>query len=70
MELLEFVTVKLCSIIRYDGVGDSVPVGNVLTDKLLDLCERDGLERFCFNPLSEVVDSHYYVLHTTSSFRK
>ena len=63
LELLEFVTVELCSVIRYDGVGDSLPLNDVLVDKLLDLCRRDRRKHLCFNPLSEVVDSHYCVLH-------
>ena len=69
-ELLEFFVVELCSIIWYDGVGDFIPADDVLVDELLDLYGRDGRERFCFNPFSEVVDNHYYVLHTTSSFGK
>ena len=70
VELLEFVAVELCSIVGHDGVGDSVPANDVLVDKLLDLHRRDGRESFCFNTFSEVVKSHYSVLHTTSSFGK
>ena len=70
VELLEFVAVKLCTIIGYDGVGDSISVDDVLVDGLLDLWGRDGRERFWFNPFSEVVDSHYCVLYTTYSFEK
>ena len=69
-ELLEFVAVELCSTAEYVGVGDSVPTNDILVNKLLDLRGRDGRECFCFNPLSEVVNNHYCVLHTTSSFRK
>ena len=69
-EFLEFVVVKMRSIIRYDGVGDSIPVDDVLVDELLDLRRRDRCKRFCFNLFSEVVDSNYHVLHTTSSFEK
>ena len=69
-ELLEFIAVELCTIVGYDGVGDSILADDVLVNELLDLCGRDGRERFCFNPFSEVVDSHYCVLHTTSSFGK
>ena len=28
-ELLEFFVVELCSIVRYDGVGDSIPTDDV-----------------------------------------
>ena len=69
-ELLEFVTVKLCTMIRYDGVGDSVLIDNVFLDELLDLHGRDGLEHFCFNLFREVVDSDYCVLYTTFHFGK
>ena len=34
------------------GVGDFVPVDNVLVDELLNLRRRDGHERLCFNPFS------------------
>ena len=67
---LEVVAVELCSIIRYDGVGDSIPADDVLVDQFLDLCGRDRRKRFYFNPFSELVDKHYYVLHTTSPFGK
>ena len=69
-ELFEFFTVKLCPIFEYDGVRDSVPVDDVLVNKRLDLYRCDGHECFYFNPFIEVVDSHYCVLHTTSSFGK
>ena len=69
-ELLEFITVELCSIIELDGVGDSILVDVVLVDELLVLCRRDGHKFFYFNLFSEVVNSHFYVLHTTSSFGK
>ena len=51
-------------------MGDIILIDDVLVDELLDLCGLDGCESFCFNPFSEVVDSHYYVLYTTSSFKK
>ena len=69
-ELLKFITVELCSIIRYDSVGDSIPADDVLVDELLDLCRHDGRKHFCFNPFSEVVDNHYCILYTTSPFGK
>ena len=49
-------------------MGDSIPADDVLVDELLNICVCDGYERFCFNLFSEVVNSHYYILHTTSSF--
>ena len=52
------------------GVGDSVLIDDVLVDELLDLYGCDGHECFCFNPFSEVVDSHCCVLHTAYSFGK
>ena len=42
IELLEFVAVELCTIIRYHGVEDSIPIDNVLVDELLDLCGHNG----------------------------
>ena len=51
-------------------MGDSVPADNVLVDELLDLYGLDGHERLCFNPFSLVVDNHYFILHSTSSFGK
>ena len=69
-ELFEFVTIKLCTIIGYNGVGDSVSVEDIYIDELLDLCGRDGHKRFCFNLFSEVVDSYYRVLYTTYPFGK
>ena len=69
-ELLEFVIVELCTIIRYDGVEDSISANDVLVDELFDLCERYGCKCFCFNPFIEVVDSHYCILYTTSPFGK
>ena len=65
-ELLEFFIVKLCSVIKYDGVKDSISTDYLLVDKLF--YGRDGCERFYFNPFSEVVENHYYVLYITSSF--
>ena len=70
VELLEFVADELCSIIGYDDMGDFIPTDNVLIEEILDLCGHDGRKCFCFNPLSEVVDSHYCVLHITSSLGK
>ena len=70
VKLPKFIAIKLGSIFRYDGVGDSVVAYDVLVDELLDLCRRDRCKRFCFNPFSEVVNNHYCVLHTTSSFGK
>ena len=67
-ELLEVIVVELCTVIRYNGVGDSILADDVLVDKLVDLCGRDGHKRFCFNPFSEVVYSHYHLLYTTSPF--
>ena len=67
-EFLEFFAVKLCTIIRYDGVGDSIPIDDVLVDELLDLYRRDGCEHFCFKPFSEIVNSHYCILYTTFPF--
>ena len=69
-ELLEFVAVELCTIIRYDGVGDSIPANDILVDKFLDLCERDGPKCFYLNSFSEIVDNHYCVLYTSSPFGK
>ena len=66
----EFVAVELCTIIENDGVGDFILVDDVLVDDLLDLCGHYGGKRFYFNLFSEVVNSHYYVLYTTSPFRK
>ena len=42
VKLLEFFTVELCTIVGYDGVGDSVLADDVLLDELLDLCGRDA----------------------------
>ena len=67
-EFLEFVTIELCSIVRYNGVGDSILVGDVFVEELLNLCWCDGCKRFCFNPINEVVDkpllctAHYLFL--------
>ena len=69
-EFIEFIAVELCTIIEYDRVGDSIPTNDVMIDELLDLCECDGHKHFCFNPFSEVVDSHYCVLYTTTLFGK
>ena len=69
-ELFEFIAVKLCTIIRYDGAGDFILTEDVLVDELLDLYGCGGRERFYFNPLSEVVNSHYCILYTTSPFGK
>ena len=69
-ELFEFVAVKLCTIIGYNGVGDSILANDVLVEELLDLCGCDGYKYFCFNSFSEVVDNHYCVLYTNSPFRK
>ena len=69
-ELFEFVAVELCTIIGYDGVGDSILIGDVLVYKLLDISGRDGCKCFYFNPFSKVADNHYYVLYTTSPFGK
>ena len=68
-KLLEFITVELCSIVGYDGVRDSVPADYVFLYELLNLCGRDGRKCFCFN-LFSVVNNHYCILHTTSSFEK
>ena len=46
IELLEFIIVDLCTIIRYDGVGDSIPTDDILIDELFDLRGRD--RRKCF----------------------
>ena len=69
-ELLEFVAVKLCSIVGYDGVEGSGPSDYVLVNELLNLCGCDERKRFYFNPFREVVNGHYCVLRTTSSFGK
>ena len=58
VELLEFVAVELCSIMGYDGVGDSILADDILVDELLDLYGHDGRKRFYFNPFSELVDNH------------
>ena len=68
VELLEFIVVELCSIIRYDGMRDSILAYDVLVDELLDLCVRYRRELLCFNPFTEIVDCHYCALYTTSSF--
>ena len=70
IELLEFIAVKLCIVIRCDGVGDSMLTDDVLIDKLLDLRRCNGRKCFYFNPLGEIVYSHYSVLYSTSSFGK
>ena len=49
---------------------DSVLADDVLVDELLDLRGRDGRKCFYFNPFSKVVNSHYCILHTTSSLGK
>ena len=49
IELLEFVIVKLCTIIGYDGLGDSIPTEDVLVYKLLDLYGHDGPKCFHFD---------------------
>ena len=64
IELTEFVAIELCTIIEYDGVGDSISADDVL------ICGRDGCKPFWFNPFSEVVDNHYGVLYTMFSFGK
>ena len=69
-ELLKFVAVDLCFVIGYECVGDSIPADYVLVDELLDLYGRDSHERLIFNPFSEVVDSYYCVVYTTSPFGK
>ena len=69
-KFLEFVAVKLCSIIGYDNMGDSILADDILVDELLDLYWRDGCKHFCLNLFSEVVDSHYCILYTTSPFGK
>ena len=61
---LEFNVVELCSVIIYDGVGESVPVDDVLIDELLDLYGHDGRKHFCFNLFSEVFDRNYCILYT------
>ena len=69
-ELLEFITVELFAIIRYNGIGHPVSADNVFVHELLNLGRRDGHECFGFNPFDEVVDSHYSILNTTSPFEK
>ena len=69
-KLLELIAVELCSVIGYDGVGNTIPTDDILVDELLNPCGRDGCKCFFFNLFSEVVDSHYCVLHTTFSFGK
>ena len=49
---------------------DSIPANDVLLNELLDLFRHGGHERFYFNPFSEVIESYYCILHTTSSFGK
>ena len=70
IELLKFIAIELCTTIKYDGVEDSILRDGVFVDELFDLRGRDGCKLFCFNPFSEVVDSYYCVLYTTSPFRK
>ena len=52
-ELFEFIAVELCSIVGYNGVGDSIPTDDVLVDELFDLCGRDGRKRFLLQYISE-----------------
>ena len=69
-KLFKLVAVELCTIIRYDSVGDSIPADDIFVDELFDLRGHDGCKRFYFNPFSEVVDIHYGVLYTISPFEK
>ena len=49
---------------------DSISSDDVLIDELIDLYGHNIRKSFYFNPFSEVVDSYYYILHTTSPFGK
>ena len=67
---VEFVTIKLATIIHYEGVCDSKPRGDILMDECLYIPFSDGGKSFCFSPLGKVVDSNNYVVTLTLCWRR
>ncbi|GJV70750.1 hypothetical protein Tco_1490745 [Tanacetum coccineum] len=57
--IFEGIVPELFSIIRDNFSWESESTDNVVPHKFFDLIASDGCNRFCFNPLCEVVNGYY-----------
>ncbi|GJU50399.1 hypothetical protein Tco_1219954 [Tanacetum coccineum] len=68
--LFKWIFLELFPIVRDDLSWESKSTDNVFPHKFFDLIDSDGCNRFCFDPLYEVVNSYYQELEFSRSFRE
>ncbi|GJV04577.1 gypsy type transposase [Tanacetum coccineum] len=68
--ILERIVLELLSIIRDNFSWKSKSANNVVLYEFFDLVASNRCNRFCFNPLREVVDGYYQKFDFPRPFRK
>jgi hypothetical protein len=57
-KILEHCTVKILGIVNCDMSGNTIETNDILPKELFDDCGAYVCDRFCLNPLREVLDCH------------
>jgi hypothetical protein len=57
-KILEQYAVEILGIINCDVLGNTITTDDILLEELFDSCGAYVCDRFCLNPLHEVLDCH------------
>ena len=56
LEEFQNLSFEVNTVIRYECLGDSIPINDVLPDEVSHLNRRQSFVRSCFDPFSELID--------------
>ena len=61
----ELLIIKLGTMISDESMWQTIPVNNILPDKLVNPFVQHVNERFRLNPLGEIIDSDYQIFESS-----